>query len=39
MIGTLSLDGNPDVIIADGTKAYIPLGYQGMLVIDTAKAF
>jgi hypothetical protein len=38
-IGTLSVDGNPDVIISDGTKAYIPLGYQGMLVIDTAKAF
>ena len=38
-IGMLTVDGNPDVIIADGTKAYIPMGYQGMLVIDTATAF
>ena len=36
---TMTLDGNPDVVCADGSTAYIPLGYQGLLVIDTKKAF
>ncbi|MBQ3015577.1 MAG: hypothetical protein IJD79_02220 [Clostridia bacterium] len=39
LIGTFTFDGNPDIIHADGTTVYIPLGYQGMLVIDTATAF
>ena len=39
LVGTLKVDGNPDLIYCDGTTAYVPLGYQGMLVIDTTKAF
>ena len=37
--GMLTVDGNPDVAYADGSTVYIPLGYQGLLVVDTAKAF
>ena len=39
LLGTIKVDGNPDLIFTDGTAVYIPLGYQGMLVIDTTKAF
>ena len=39
LIGTLNVNGNPDIISTDGTIVYIPLGYQGLLIIDTTKAF
>ena len=39
LLGTFTFDGNPDVIHADGTVVYIPLGYQGIISIDTATAF
>ena len=39
LIGVFAFDGNPDIIQVDGTTVYIPLGYQGMLVIDTSTAF
>ena len=38
-LGLLAVDGNPDVAYADGSTVYIPLGYQGLLVVDTARAF
>ena len=39
LLGIISVDGNPDIAYADGTMIYIPLGYQGLLKIDTTKAF
>jgi hypothetical protein len=39
LLGVMKVDGNPDIAYADGTKIYISLGYQGLLVIDTAVAF
>ena len=38
-LGLLTVEGNPDVAYADGSTVYIPLGYQGLLVINTATAF
>lgn len=39
LIGTLIFNGNPDIIWADGETVYIPLGYQGIIKIDTSAAF
>lgn len=39
LVGTFLFDGNPDIIHADGSTVYIPLGYQGIIKIDTATAF
>ena len=38
-IGLMNVEGNPDVAYADGNTVYIPLGYQGLLVINTDTAF
>lgn len=38
-IGSLKVKGDPDVAYADGSMLYIPLGYQGLLVVDVETAF
>ena len=38
-LGVLTVNGNPDGAHTSGTKMYIPMGYQGLLIVDTATAF